>query len=221
MKKLYITVIAITTALIYFCLTVQAYGPEFDPVYYANKYPDVVAVFGTTDPEVLYKHYLDYGIKEGRYPSAAAEEKVRGYSTNLTGILDESIVPQEGYEKLTYVDVDIDKQIVTYFYLGKLEWQSYCVTGTTNGERDTPTGTFWIKVKVPGKRLKGPTWNCWVNRWMRFTDTAVGFHDATWRSNFGGQIYKTNGSHGCVNLPKSAACTLYDYVKVGTTVIVH
>ena len=28
-------------------------------------------------------------------------------------------------------------------------------------------------------------------------------HDATWRGKFGGQIYKTSGSHGCINLPLS------------------
>ena len=222
MKKLLCVIFTVAVVFSFSIPIVShAYGPEFDPVYYANKYPDVVSVFGTTDPEVLYRHYLDYGIKEGRYPNATVEESVKGYSTNLTGILDETITPQEGYEEYTYVDVSIDKQIVTYFYLGEIKWQSCCVTGTANGKRDTPKGVFWIKTKTPGKRLKGKTWDCWVDRWMRFTDTACGFHDASWRSRFGGQIYKTNGSHGCVNLPKDAAYTLYDYVSLGTIVIVH
>lgn len=199
-------------------ITADAYGPNFDPVYYANKYPDVVQVFGTTDPEVLYKHYLDYGIKEGRFQNVNEENAAKGL---LTGILDESVVPVEGYETYTYVDVDIEKQLVTYFKKGQIEFQCYCVSGCVNTKHDTPKGVFWIRCKVPGKRLKGPTWDCWVNRWMRFTDTACGFHDATWRGSFGGEIYKNNGSHGCVNLSKEAAYTLYDYVKVGTIVIVH
>ena len=82
-------------------------------------------------------------------------------------------------------------------------------------------GTYKILTKVPGKRLKGKTWNCWVNRWMRFTNNSIGLHDASWRNEFGGEIYKTNGSHGCVNLPKEAAYQLYDMTSVGTTVIVH
>jgi len=38
---------------------------DFDPEFYASTYPDVVAVFGNS-PEVLYKHYQDYGKAEGR-----------------------------------------------------------------------------------------------------------------------------------------------------------
>jgi lipoprotein-anchoring transpeptidase ErfK/SrfK len=57
---------------------------------------------------------------------------------------------------------------------------------------------------------------------MRFTpDAAIGLHDANWRSSFGGDIYLTNGSHGCVNLPHDAACQLFDMVGIGTTVVVH
>ena len=44
---------------------------NFDAEFYANTYPDVVAVFGSS-PEALYKHYLDYGKAEGR--SCNAEE---------------------------------------------------------------------------------------------------------------------------------------------------
>ena len=44
---------------------------DFDAVYYAVQNPDVVAVFGT-DADELYKHYLEYGKKEGRLPNALA-----------------------------------------------------------------------------------------------------------------------------------------------------
>ncbi len=40
----------------------------------------------------------------------------------------------------------------------------------------------------------------------------IGMHDATWRSQFGGDIYLTSGSHGCINLPLSKARQIYDYV---------
>ena len=55
---------------------------------------------------------------------------------------------------------------------------------------------------------------------MKFTG-AVGIHDASWRSKFGGDIYKYNGSHGCVNLPHDVALNLYDMVDIGTMVVVH
>ena len=47
-----------------------------------------------------------------------------------------------------------------------------------------------------------------------------GFHDASWRSNFGGTIYKYDGSHGCVNLPSSIAGSFYSYVQTGMPVVV-
>ncbi|MDE7429949.1 MAG: L,D-transpeptidase, partial [Lachnospiraceae bacterium] len=49
----------------------------------------------------------------------------------------------------------------------------------------------------------------------------VGMHDATWRSEFGGNIYMTNGSHGCINLPYSVAQEIYEYVEKDTPVICY
>jgi len=57
---------------------------------------------------------------------------------------------------------------------------------------------------------------CWLG-------TEYGFHDATWRSDeeFGGDTYLWNGSHGCINLPYSAAEELYGLVHVGDKVHIH
>lgn len=49
----------------------------------------------------------------------------------------------------------------------------------------------------------------------------IGLHDADWRTSFGGQIYRTNGSHGCVNLPPDYARRIYDVVQTGTPVICY
>ena len=46
-------------------------------------------------------------------------------------------------------------------------------------------------------------------------------HDADWRSSFGGEIYKTNGSHGCINLPPAKAAVLYDHVYKNMPIICH
>lgn len=182
----------------------------FDAEYYANKYPDVVEVFGT-DAEDLYNHFLTYGFYEGRFQNAEEER---------TGIHNPAVVPiMDGYT--TYVDVSIVNQLVTYFEDGEIKFQSPCVTGNEKAKHGTPEGTYSILAKTPGKYLKGPTWNCWVDRWMRFTEDSIGLHDANWRSEFGKDIYKTNGSHGCVNLPHDKALELYDLISVGTTVIVH
>ena len=41
------------------------YSPVFDPTFYANKYPDVVKVYGKTAIK-LFEHFVDYGMNEGR-----------------------------------------------------------------------------------------------------------------------------------------------------------
>ena len=55
---------------------------------------------------------------------------------------------------------------------------------------------------------------------MAYDGNNFGLHDASWRSKFGGQDYKWNGSHGCINLPTKAAAKLYSYVEVGTPVYI-
>ena len=59
-----------------------------------------------------------------------------------------------------------------------------------------------------------------VTYWMPFHD-GQGLHDASWRSNFGGNIYQTNGSHGCVNLPTYAAATIYSYIDSNYPIVLY
>lgn len=46
-------------------------------------------------------------------------------------------------------------------------------------------------------------------------------HDAKWRSSFGGSIYKTGGSHGCINLPHSVAKKIYENIASGMPVLCY
>ena len=48
-----------------------------------------------------------------------------------------------------------------------------------------------------------------------------GMHDAIWRAEFGGDIYKSWGSHGCVNLPLEAAEKIYKETYMYYPVIVY
>lgn len=50
----------------------QADGTMFDAQFYAQRYPDVVEYYGTTDPAVMYRHYQEFGKTEGRLPYAGA-----------------------------------------------------------------------------------------------------------------------------------------------------
>lgn len=128
----------------------------------------------------------------------------------------------------TYVDVDITEQHVVYFENGKQKFETDCVTGCWAAGHSTPTGVFDIKskgrnitLKSGGKKKDPGYYESFVSYWMPFLGNNYGLHDASWRQSFGGEIYKYGGSHGCVNLPTSAAPTLYKLVSVGTIVIIH
>lgn len=201
MKRIALLIIATIALFNLSAITSQAISPygDFDPEYYREKYPDVVEELGE-DPDCLYSHYLDLGIDEGRYPNKEAELK------DASGD--------------TYIDIDLENQHVTYYENGVAIIETDCVSGDVDGGRSTPKGTYAVTGKVNGKYLTGPTWHVWVDYWMPFNG-AIGLHDASWRSKFGGTIYKTSGSHGCVNIPKDVAQTIFKRLEVGTMVVVR
>lgn len=59
-----------------------------------------------------------------------------------------------------------------------------------------------------------------VDYWMPFYGN-IGLHDARWRHVFGGEIYKTRGTHGCVNAPYNLAKTVYENIEEGTPFICY
>ena len=125
----------------------------------------------------------------------------------------------------TYVFVSIAKQHLTYFVDGKPVMDCPVVTGNLHGH-STPTGTYHLNYKARNIVLKGTedngdTYESYVSYWMAFIGSSYGLHDATWRSTFGGDIYKNGGSHGCVNMPRDAAAKLYEMVEPGIPILIY
>ena len=120
--------------------------------------------------------------------------------------------------KNPYIVVSISNQTLKYYEYDKLVLSSNIVTGI-NGK--TPIGTFKVLNKLRNIVLKGKDYESFVSYWIAFKGVAFGFHDASWRSQFGGNIYKYNGSHGCVNMPYSKVKALYEKVEIGTPVYIR
>lgn len=124
-------------------------------------------------------------------------------------------------EMLTsYIELDISRQHVWVYVDGTLLVDTLCVTGDVSKGYDTPTGVFYLLNKDPNVLLEGEGYSVTVKYWMRFYK-GCGFHDAYWRSQFGGNIYKTGGSHGCVNLPENAATQIYEIIDKTMPIIIY
>ncbi len=119
------------------------------------------------------------------------------------------------------ITVDIGSQTVTAWKDGQVQYQTKASTGMSL----TPTvkGSFKIRTKLPLQDMKGPSpykktypsgkyYIKNVPHVMYFYQ-GYAFHGAYWHNNFG-----RTASHGCVNLPLSAAEWLYNFADVGTRV---
>ena len=172
------------------------------------------------DNESLINQVSD-GIRDGYQGTITVPTFTEGYTWNGYGQPDWGAV----------MDVDLGMQHATYFDVdGNILWESDFISGIPDGRHDTPTGLWRILNKESPATLKGdimagtntPEYVTTVQYWMPFTYQGHGFHDATWQWAFGGSSYAIGyGSHGCVNLPYSAAQDLYNVVQVGNVVIVH
>ena len=119
----------------------------------------------------------------------------------------------------SYVEVSIPEQRVWMYVNGECIVNTPVVTGNISKGHNTREGVFSLTYKTRNATLRGADYASFVYYWMPF-DGGIGLHDATWRSSFGGKIYKTNGSHGCVNMPLEAAKTVYNNLESNMPIIV-
>ncbi len=125
----------------------------------------------------------------------------------------------------TYVEIDLSRQKVWMYVNGKCIVNTNCVTGNVSGGYATPAGIYYLTYKttdtyLEGYNSDGSKYSSHVNFWMPFNG-GIGLHDALWRSSFGGNIYMTNGSHGCINLPYSSAKTIYNNINTSIPIILY
>ncbi|MBQ9024625.1 MAG: DUF5011 domain-containing protein [Bacilli bacterium] len=182
-------------------------GDEFEyPTYAALDDYD-----GDITNKVKVKSNIDL-TKEGTYE---INYIVNDSSNNE--VTDKIVVNIQEKRKNPYISVSISNQTLYYYEYGELVLTSPVVTGINNG---TPTGTFRVLNKARSVTLKGEDYESFVNYWIAFKGSSYGLHDASWRSSFGGNIYKYNGSHGCVNMPYYKVQQLYNMVEIGTPVYI-
>lgn len=119
----------------------------------------------------------------------------------------------------TYVEVNMSEQKMWFYKEGELIVSTDIVTGNMAKGHDTPTVVGYIYNKVRNTKLVGTGYEAFVNYWMKVYGS-IGIHDASWRRKFGGNIYTTNGSHGCINTPYDKVKIIFDNIEIGTPVII-
>lgn len=190
-------------------------GIDYDFTSYTGK--KIHSSGGTYGWEIAQQDETDKlikNIKSHKDVSRKPEYYVEGYGEYRNEIGD------------TYIDVDITKQTVNFFKKGERVFYSRCVTGCKAAGTTTDIGTYYVINKVRDVVLKGDNgdgteYASPVKYWLGVTWTGQGFHDADWRNKFGGSIWISNGSHGCINMPPKKMPSLYEKAEIGTPVIMH
>lgn len=125
----------------------------------------------------------------------------------------------------TYVEVDMGLQHIYMYENGTLIAEAPIVTGNVAKGWTTPDGLYTLYYKERDRVLRGPkradgtySYESPVSYWMPFNG-GIGLHDANWRGKFGGEIYKNNGSHGCINIPPKTAAVIYEHVYKGIPIL--
>ncbi len=136
------------------------------------------------------------------------------------------------------VVISLEEQAMRVYDHGKLV-NAFLVT-TGRPSKPSPPGTWWVEGKKSPTVFKAdvpkssPYWypDTPINYAMQYHSNGYYIHDSWWRSDYGpttqfphqdasGDIYSSQGSHGCVNLSKSDAAWLYGFVVVFTHIAIY
>lgn len=197
---------------------------------------DLAARYNTcgTEREFLSSRGDVVKVKYGTYGTELDTKSEKKYLTKTVaaaltagGSGQENHIPayvQQGYTRGlddigdTYIEVDMTDQHMYCYVEGELKLDTDVVTGNLSWKMSTPEGIYYVYYKQKDRILRGGSRPAPVDYWMAVKG-GVGIHDADWRKEFGGEIYKRNGSHGCINTPLSVMAELYDMMEEGTPVI--
>ena len=131
--------------------------------------------------------------------------------------LDESIATKMmelEVSKERWIQIDLKNQRLIAWEGGN---QVYLIAIST-GKNSTPTrpGIFKIQTKLAKSRMRGADYDISNVPYVMFYEGNYAIHGAFWHRKFGTPV-----SHGCVNVAVNHARWLFDWVSVGTQVIIH
>ena len=188
-------------------------GDFFSASFYAATYPDVAAELGT-DEAVLYRHYQQFGQKEGRlaYPGQITYKNLNAQINTNT---------QFPY----YIRVNRAAATVTIYAMDMEGNYSipYLAFACSPG-RSTPIGVFKIPQKARWLAFEGNQYGQYTSRITQDFWFHSVMYNGTSPSNLDWGAYNRLGticSHGCVRLQCGEAYWIYQNCPIGTTVEIY
>jgi len=136
---------------------------------------------------------------------------------NISFIADASLISKNS---LKNVKVDVGPSQRVYYYLGETQIGSFPVSAG-KASMPTPKGNFKIINKYP---KAWSSYGLWMPYWLGMGTGRFGFHELPiWPSGYreGENHLGIAVSHGCIRLGIGPAEFLYNWVEVGTPVVIY
>lgn len=113
-----------------------------------------------------------------------------------------------------WIEIDLEQQ---HLFAWDGHNQAFTAIIST-GKAETPTypGIYTIQRKYATDRMRGADYDLPNVPSVLYFDRGYALHGANWHNQFGTPI-----SHGCINLPLGNAEWLFNWAKIGTTVVIH
>lgn len=128
-----------------------------------------------------------------------------------------------------YVDIDLTDQRVRLIENGQVVHDLVTVTGSNDGRHNTPEGAWYIDFKAAPYLMIGadenldgrPDYRTETECFANFI-SGCALHEMSSRGVWSPTAWlHGGGSHGCANLKRDDAWTAYNFVEIGTPVLVH
>jgi len=116
------------------------------------------------------------------------------------------------------IEIDLKQQELSYFLRG-VKLNSFLVSSGKNNS--TPRGTYYVLNKI--EKAWSSSYGLWMPYWLGLGNGRYGIHELPyWPNGYreGEDHLGTPVSHGCIRLGIGSAKTVYDWVEVGTKVII-
>src|SRR5712692_63088 len=151
---------------------------------------------------------------------------------------DLQLLQHYSYMNSEVIVISLSEQAMRVYKNGKLV-NAFLVT-TGRPDKPSPPGTWWVEGKKSPTVFKAdvpqssPYWypDTPINYAIQYHSNGYFIHDSWWRADYGpdtqfphqdssGDIYSSQGSHGCVNMAKDNAAWVYSNVVLFTHIVIY